>query len=77
MTKTERRKQIRRLQARADHCERCGEIKKNNSIAAEAAKSFADFDEAHDIRWALGYVERHVNLATGELTVALEDEQAA
>ncbi len=32
---------------------------------------------AKSIRWALGYVERHVNLETGGLTIPLEDEEAA
>ena len=32
---------------------------------------------ASAIRWALGYVARHVNLETGELTISLEPEEVA
>ncbi len=28
---------------------------------------------ASAIRWALGYVERHVNLETGDLTISLDE----
>ena len=76
-SKRDRRKNIRILQGRLANCDRSGDIKKNNNAAAEAAKSFEDYDEAYAIRWALHYVARHVNLKTGELTISLEPEEAA
>ena len=74
MTPTDRRKKIRRLQemmarkqsdgnrAVHDHC-------KDSSVG------FALWDDSNAICWALGYVERHVNLLTGELTISLDEPE--
>ncbi len=77
MTKTERRKQTRLLRELAERLDHSGNLKANNAVAAEARKGHWMHDDAFAILWALGYVERHVNLATGELTIPLEDEESA
>jgi hypothetical protein len=35
------------------------------------------YRRASAIRWALGYVGRHVNLETGELTISLSEPEEA
>ncbi len=76
--KTDRRKRIRLLRELRERLKATAELRANNAIAAEARKGFALEDEAYAIRWALGYVARHVNLETGELTIPLhEPEEAA
>ncbi|KKN17817.1 hypothetical protein LCGC14_0961990 [marine sediment metagenome] len=35
------------------------------------------YRRASAIRWALGYVGRHVNLETGELTIPLDEPEEA
>lgn len=74
-TKIDRRKHIRILQDRAAHCDHCATIKFNNNMASEAAKGFLDQKEAGAIRFALSFVERHVNLETGELTIPLDEPE--
>lgn len=77
-TKTDRRKNIRLLRELRQHLKDTAQIRAHNAVAAEARKSFKLEDEAYAIRWALGWIERHVNLETGELTIPLhEPEEAA
>lgn len=77
ITNTDRRKKILLLQALAEHLKYCGDIKANNAITAEARKGFKLYDEAHAILWALNdYVQRHINLETGEIR-AVNPEPAA
>lgn len=77
-TKTDRRKWIRHLQELEKRLQNSGDTKASNAIAAEARKGFKFHDEASAIRKALKYVERHVNLKTGELTIPLyEIEETA
>ena len=73
MTPTDRRKKIRLLR------ELGARLKSNGDQAAHAVSrggmGFKLWDEAHAIRWALNYVERHVNLETGKLTIPLDAEE--
>ena len=41
----------------------------------QAAQAELWHRRASAIRWALGYVERHVNLETGELTIPLDEPE--
>ncbi len=76
-TLTDRRKQIRLLQDMRQRLKDRGDDKANSAIAAEARKGYRLHDEAFAIRWALHYVEQHVCLETGELTVSLEPLETA
>ncbi len=69
-TKTQRRKQIRLLRELRERLKRDGDMAVHSVGRQEIG--FKLQDQAYAIRWALGYVERHVNLETGELTVSLE-----
>ncbi len=71
-TKTERRKQIRLLQDLRQRLKDSGDMAVHSMVAAVASKGFKLQDEAFAVGVALGYMARHVNLDTGELTVALE-----
>ena len=64
---TDRRKNVRLLNGMAEHLKYCGDIKAHNALAVEARKGFKLYDEAYAIRWALGYVQQHINLETGEI----------
>ena len=67
MTPTDRRKKIRLLQAEI-------ETRKSQGRAYGPASEQA-WALSHAIHWALGYVEQHVNLETGKLTISLEPEE--
>ena len=73
MTPTDRRKKIRllrelRTRLKADGDRAVHGLGKENM-------GFKLWDEAHAIYWALGYVERHINLETGKLTIPLDAEE--
>ena len=77
-TKTDRLKKIKLLQAMGEDLKYRGNIRANCVGEQKRARGFKLWDEAHAIRWALGWIERHVNLETGELTISLDEpEQAA
>ncbi len=71
-TKTDRRKQIRHLRELRERLKRDGDDKVHSMIAAVVSKGFKLHDEAFVVGVALGYMARHVNLETGELTISLE-----
>ena len=73
MTPADRRKKIRLLQEMVAKKKRDGD--KAIHDVDRRGVGFALWDEAHAVRWALGYVERHVSLQTGELTISLEPEE--
>ena len=59
ITNTDRRKKILLLQAEIENLKHKGR--------ADGPASGKYWDLAHAIRWALGYVQRHINLETGEI----------
>ncbi len=76
-TKTDRRKQVRLLQDLRQRLKDSGDDKVHSMVAAVASRGFKLHDEAFAIGVALGYMARHMNLATGELTVSLEPLEPA
>lgn len=77
-TKTDRLKKIRRLKAMAGEKKDTGDRRVHGGVSYRQTEGYDLLDDAHAIRWALRWIERHVNLETGELTVALhEPEEAA
>ena len=75
MTPADRRKKIRLLQELRASLRRDGDRAVHD--LCKKSVGFKLWDEAHAIRWALGYVEQHVNLETGKLTISLEPEEVA
>ena len=77
-TKVDRRKTIRILRELNDRFQAEGDRKIHSPNLVVARKGYQAHDEAYAIRVALGFVGRHVNLETGELTISLsEPEEAA
>ena len=72
-TKTDRRKTIRILRELEKRLQYSGDQKINDANAARARKGFRLYDEAYAIRVALGFMGRHVNMETGELTISLDE----
>ncbi len=69
-TKTDRRKQIRLLRELRERLKRDGDMAVHGTGRREIG--FKMQDQAFAIGVALGYMARHVNLETGELTISLE-----
>ncbi len=69
-TKTDRRKQIRLLQELRARLKRDGDMAVHGIGRQEIG--FKMQDQAFAVGVALGYMARHMNLETGELTVSLE-----
>ena len=74
-TKTDRRKNIRLLRELGERLKSSGDMAVHG--VSRGGAGFSLWDEAHAIRWALSYVERHVNLRTGELTIPLDEPEEA
>ena len=72
MTPADRRKKIRRLQKMMAKLKFDGDRAVHD--LCKESMGFELWDDAHAIRFALGYVERHVNLQTGKLTIPLDAE---
>ena len=72
-TKRERRKWIRRLQNMEKRSQSTGDRQVDSTDRSVRDKGYAAHDDAYAVRKALGYVERHVNLSTGELTISLSE----
>ena len=73
MTPTDRRKKIRLLQELGTRLKSSGDMAIDR-VGTEVV-GFKLWDEAHAIRWALGYVEQHVSLETGHLTISLDEPE--
>ena len=73
-TKTDRLKRIRLLRELRVRLKDSGDMNVNG-LGYGVGIGFRLWDEAHAIRWALGFVEQHVNLETGKLTISLEPEE--
>ncbi len=73
-TKTDRLKKIRLLRELRVRLKDSGDMNVNG-LGYVVGIGFRLWDEAHAIRWALGFVEQHVNLETGKLTISLEPEE--
>ena len=73
MNPTDRRKKIRLLQELGTRLKASGDM--NVHGLGRENIGFKLWDEAHAIRFALGYVERHVSLETGKLTIPLDAEE--
>ncbi len=69
-TKTDRRKQIRTLKELRERLKRDGDMAVHGIGRQEIGYKLQD--EAFAVGVALGYMARHMNLETGELTVSLE-----
>lgn len=65
ITNTDRRKKILLLQAMGEYLKASGDPAVYGLTCGPAG--FKLWDEAHAIRWALSYVQRHINLETGEI----------
>ena len=76
-TKTDRRKQIRILRERNARFQAEGDRKIHSQDPSISDQGYAAHDEAYAGRWALGFVARHVNLETGELTIPLSEPEDA
>ena len=74
MTPADRRRKIRRLQEKSVRLKHDGD-RAVHAHPQESGVGFTLWDEASDIRFALGYVARHVNLETGELTISLNEPE--
>ncbi len=69
-TKTDRRKQIRILKELRERLKRDGDTAAHTAFRQKIGYKLQD--EAFAVGVALGYMARHMNLETGELTVSLE-----
>ncbi len=69
-TKTDRRKQIRILKELRERLQRDGDMAVHGIGRQEIGYKMQD--QAFAVGVALGYMARHMNLETGELTVSLE-----
>ncbi len=74
-TKTDRRKQIRLLRKLRERLKRDGDMAVHG--VGRQVIGFKLQDEAFAVGVALGYMARHVNLETGELTISLETLEPA
>ena len=74
MTPTDRRKHIATLREMVANFDAAaeGHGEENELCQAELWRC-----RAYAIRFALGYVERHVSLETGKLTISLEEPEEA